>query len=250
MYGRPVNVSRGENIGASAFGPSLSPVKNHRNQSYNPPILQSYQSYNSAIRRLARRTNTVRTILQGTPGNVIPRVSKEGDVGALDLLVLSPSGHNGAIVHTVHQHLVDSRGLKGSLALKVPGNLARGSRGGESAGQTNQDGLLALEALGHVHLLRREPVVDGNIGESAAHSDRHGCRWIATSVQTIATNVYIRKPLYRVVSAYRQLAYPSYNYTDDLITFVHLTTFPFAGNPNSPFRLVNLKAFKPYRVVL
>lgn len=134
------------------------------------------QNYHEAHNKItAGFTSGIQTLISGLSENV-PGVGKEGDVGALDFLVLSPSHHNGAVVHAEHQDLVDSRGLKGLLAFKIPGNLDAGSRGGERAGQTDNDGLLALKALRHVYLLGRESKVDGNIRESARNGDRHDCR--------------------------------------------------------------------------
>jgi hypothetical protein len=68
-----------------------------------------------------------------------PRVGEEGDHRARHLLVLCPSLHHRAIVHAVHENLVDACGLERRLRRKVPGHLHRGSAGRKRAREPEND---------------------------------------------------------------------------------------------------------------
>ena len=118
-------------------------------------------------------------------GELAAGVSEEGDVGSGDLHVFGPSAHDGAVVHAVHEDLVDPGSLKAVLPAKVARDLARGSGGGESAGKTNDEGLLAGETLGHgnlgggteteVKVHSGEFVADGNhLASFASYGDKRG----------------------------------------------------------------------------
>ena len=116
------------------------------------------------------RTGMVQNHVNGL-GELRGRVPHEGDHGADDPLIHGPRVHNGTVVYAVNQHLIDSLRLERILRLKVSGNLLRGSCGRERARKTNDDGLLAGQALTHVDLLRREAEVELDGRDLVAGSD-------------------------------------------------------------------------------
>lgn len=70
-------------------------------------------------------------------------VGEEGNNGAVDLLVISPSLHHGTVVGACDKHFVDAPILERVLLLKVAGDLDRRSGRGEGARESEQDHLLA-----------------------------------------------------------------------------------------------------------
>ena len=99
-------------------------------------------------------------------------VREELDVGPGDALVLGPGVHDLPVVHAEHEHFVDPGSLEGVLPREETRDLARGSGGGEGAGKAHDEGLLAREARGHVHLLRREgALLQGHVGELVANGN-------------------------------------------------------------------------------
>lgn len=51
------------------------------------------------------------------------RVAEKGYHAAVDVLVLGPRRHDSAVVHAVHQHLIDAAQLERILLLKVARHL-------------------------------------------------------------------------------------------------------------------------------
>mmetsp|Transcript_3211 Transcript_3211/g.13443 ORF Transcript_3211/g.13443 Transcript_3211/m.13443 type:complete len:304 (+) Transcript_3211:34-945(+) len=99
-------------------------------------------------------------------------VREELDVGPGDALILGPSVHDLPVVHAEHEHFVDPGSLEGVLPREETRDLARGSGGGEGAGKAHDEGLLAREARGHVHLLGREgALLQGHVGELVANGN-------------------------------------------------------------------------------
>mmetsp|Transcript_22866 Transcript_22866/g.68644 ORF Transcript_22866/g.68644 Transcript_22866/m.68644 type:complete len:212 (-) Transcript_22866:85-720(-) len=107
------------------------------------------------------------------------RVRHHGDHGLeADALVLGPRVHDGHVVHAVNDDLVDPRGFQLGLLGQVPGDLLRGSGGRERARKTDDDGLLAGEALRqadrgvgevrHQDAVGRDAVADGDVAHHAA----------------------------------------------------------------------------------
>ena len=94
----------------------------------------------------------------GELGVRITREHHERGVG-VDLLVLGPRLHHGAVIDAVDEHAVHARGLEIVLVLKVSGDLDGGSGRSESAREADEEDLLALAELSEVDLLGREPVV-------------------------------------------------------------------------------------------
>merc|ERR1719191_1362340 len=98
------------------------------------------------------------------------RVAHHLDVlGARDSLVLGPSGHHRAVVHTVDNHLIDAERLELVSIVLVARDLAAGSGGRKCAGQAHQYHLLARDAVGDVDLLRREAKVQLDVWDCRAH---------------------------------------------------------------------------------
>mmetsp|Transcript_3013 Transcript_3013/g.4551 ORF Transcript_3013/g.4551 Transcript_3013/m.4551 type:complete len:211 (-) Transcript_3013:6-638(-) len=85
-------------------------------------------------------------------------VGKEGYHGLTNALVFPPCLHDGGIVYTVNDDLLDASFLESFLVLKVSWNLLCRSGGGESTGETDDDDVLVSTILSDVNLL--------NIGES------------------------------------------------------------------------------------
>lgn len=87
-------------------------------------------------------------------------VAIEVDYGSFDALVLAPSRHNCPIVDTVNHDFVNPGFLKSVLVLKVSRDLGGGSRGGESAGKTDEDHVLSLNVVSNVDHVRGESGMD------------------------------------------------------------------------------------------
>jgi len=76
-------------------------------------------------------------------------------------LIGRPRGHDGPIVHTIHNNVVDTQLLEVSLFGQVSGNLATGSGGCKGTGQTDNQDILAFEAIVQLDGFGRKAVVQG-----------------------------------------------------------------------------------------
>lgn len=80
-------------------------------------------------------------------------IGYECDHGSFNSLVLAPCLHDGRIVYTVNDDLLDSGGLESFLILKVSRNLLCGSGRGECAWKTDDDNVLPGAVIGDVDTL-------------------------------------------------------------------------------------------------
>jgi len=62
--------------------------------------------------------------------------------------------HDGRIVYTVNDNLLDSGGLESFLILKVSRNLLCGSGGGECTWKTDNNDILSGAVIGDIDTLR------------------------------------------------------------------------------------------------
>jgi len=83
-------------------------------------------------------------------GGFHARVRHERHFGVLNHHLLSPRGHDGAVVHAEDEHLVDPSLVKLLLSLDIAWDLARGSGWREGAGKTNEDHLASLNIFKHI----------------------------------------------------------------------------------------------------
>ena len=139
------------------------------------------------------RTGMVQNHVNGL-GELRGRVPHEGDHGADDPLIHGPRVHNGTVVYAVNQHLIDSLRLERILRLKVSGNLLRGSCGRERARKTNDDGLLAGQALTHVDLLRREAEVELDAARHLVTNERGAGRRCEEGGRKLALTLFLITP--------------------------------------------------------
>mmetsp|Transcript_117431 Transcript_117431/g.332728 ORF Transcript_117431/g.332728 Transcript_117431/m.332728 type:complete len:230 (+) Transcript_117431:478-1167(+) len=120
--------------------------------------------------RVAEHRHRARVVEAQTKllGELAARVAEERDVGALDLLVLGPRPHDGAVIDAEDEHISDALGLQLSLLLQVARNQALGSGGREGPREPDQDHPLALRPLGEADLLGREAEVQGHVREQVS----------------------------------------------------------------------------------
>ena len=104
-------------------------------------------------------------------GQTAAGVSEKGDVRSVDILVLSPSLHDGSIIHAEHQHLIDPGLLQSNLTLQKAWDLTRRSCWRERTRKTTDDGPLASKAGSHINFHRWEPKVKRNCGELVPNRD-------------------------------------------------------------------------------
>lgn len=104
-------------------------------------------------------------------GKLSSGISHELDHRATNSLVISPSSHDGGIVYTPNDNLVDSSLLESVLILKVGRNLLRRSGGGKSTGQTNHKKVFALGVIGERDHVGGELLVEINSGDSITDSN-------------------------------------------------------------------------------
>eukprot|EP00933_Yihiella_yeosuensis_P053453 TRINITY_DN5169_c0_g1_i1.p1 TRINITY_DN5169_c0_g1~~TRINITY_DN5169_c0_g1_i1.p1 ORF type:complete len:134 (+),score=11.55 TRINITY_DN5169_c0_g1_i1:626-1027(+) len=117
-------------------------------------------------------------------------VSKKGEHGAFDLLILSPSLHNGTIIDTVDKDFSDALGFQLSLFCQISRNLDRRSAWRERSWKTKDDDLLTFASLSHHHTFDWvETFVHSDVGECVTYLD-----WWALCLQAIAASLCVSHP--------------------------------------------------------
>jgi hypothetical protein len=69
-------------------------------------------------------------------------------------LICCPSFHDGGVIYTVNDDLLNTSGLESFLLLKVTWYLRVGSGGSKGAWEANEDDLLSGAVIGDIDLLR------------------------------------------------------------------------------------------------
>jgi len=103
------------------------------------------------------------------PREITARVTEERDHGAVHILVLRPSLHDGTIIHAEDNHIRDALRLQIILLGQVARHLPCGSSGCESARKAKYHHFLALTELSQRYLLRRKALVQTYIWDLIAY---------------------------------------------------------------------------------
>eukprot|EP00619_Florenciella_sp_RCC1007_P013744 CAMPEP_0205924802 /NCGR_PEP_ID=MMETSP1325-20131115/17183_1 /ASSEMBLY_ACC=CAM_ASM_000708 /TAXON_ID=236786 /ORGANISM="Florenciella sp., Strain RCC1007" /LENGTH=177 /DNA_ID=CAMNT_0053293215 /DNA_START=138 /DNA_END=669 /DNA_ORIENTATION=+ len=107
-------------------------------------------------------------------GELTTRVAHErNDTFLVDALVLGPSIHDGGVIHAEDDDLVDPHLRKSHHLFLVAGDLARGSRGRESAREADEDHLLVGAPLRKVDVRRvTEAMIDVHVRHRSLNEGR------------------------------------------------------------------------------